>query len=146
MSASTRAAEGFFNGLKFTLIHALTYAPYWTKAICIEQGLPFWPQYVKKVLKSSFFYCGILSATFGMRHLVAENKDRLTFDLQYNVPLFQKSKVATDIVLYCCFCWPIGFAVNHLHTGRYLRGGLSMTLMGALVVRAMDAGQGLATS
>ena len=43
-------------------------------------------EYGFQVTRACVFYTGILSATFGMRHLVAENKDRLRFDLQYNIP------------------------------------------------------------
>ena len=78
-----------------------------------------------------------------MRHLVAENKSRLRFDLQYNIPPLQKYPAAQDIILYCGFSWPIGFAINYMHSGRVLRGGLTLTLMVALIVRAMDSGQGL---
>ena len=86
MSAKTRAAEGFFNGLKFSVVHALTYSPFYSKLAALDTGRSFWIEYGKQVTRACFFYTGILSATFGMRHLVAENKDRLRFDLQYNIP------------------------------------------------------------
>ena len=75
-----------------------------------------------------------------MRHLVAENKDRLRFDLQYNIPAIGKYHVLQDVILYCGFSWPIGFAINYMHTGRYLRGGPLLTLSVALIIRAMDQG------
>ena len=31
VSASTRAAEGFYNGIKFSVVHALIYAPFYAK-------------------------------------------------------------------------------------------------------------------
>ena len=138
MSAGTRAAEGFFNGLKFSVVHALTYAPFYSKMASLETGRSFWLEYGIKTGKAFLFYTGILSTTFGMRHLVAENKERLRFDIQYNMPFMMKYPVAQDILLYCGFSWPIGFAINYMHTGRYLKGGLSLTLLVALVIRAMD--------
>jgi len=86
VSAKTRAAEGFFNGLKFSIVHALTYAPFYSKQASLDSGRSFWLEYSIKASRACFFYTGILSATFGMRHLVAENKELLRFDLQYNVP------------------------------------------------------------
>lgn len=86
MSAGTRAAEGFYNGLKFSMVHALMYAPFYAKLQSLETNRNFWLEYSIKVSRACFFYTGILSATFGMRHLVAENKSRLRFDIQYNLP------------------------------------------------------------
>ena len=80
-SASTRAAEGLFNGLKMSVVHALVYAPFYSKAEALQQGRNFWPVYALKCMRACFFYSGILSCTFGMRHLISENKDRLRFDL-----------------------------------------------------------------
>ena len=67
----------------------------------------------------------------------------LRFDMQYNIPVLQKYPVAQDLLLYCGFSWPIGFAINYMHTGRYLRGGPTLTLLVALIIRAMDHGKGL---
>ena len=96
-----------------------------------------------KASRASFLYCGILSTVFGMRQIVAENKELLRFDLQYNVPILQKYPVAQDLLLYSAFSWPIGFAINYMHTGRYLRGGLSLTLVVAVIMRILDHGKGL---
>ena len=41
-SAQTRAAEGFFNGLKFSVVHALTYAPFYAKQASLDSGRSFW--------------------------------------------------------------------------------------------------------
>lgn len=138
VSAKTRAAEGLFNGLKFSIVHAVTYAPFYAKQAALETGRSFWLEYAIKTSRACFFYTGMLSTTFGMRHLVAENKDRLRFDLQYNVPVLTQYPTAQDIILYCGFSWPIGFAINYMHSGRYLRGGASLTVMVALIIRAMD--------
>lgn len=141
--AKTRAAEGFFNGVKFSVVHALTYAPFYAKQAALDSGRSFWHEYSIKASRASFFYCAILTSTFGMRHLVAENKELLRFDMQYNIPVLQKYPVAQDLLLYCGFSWPIGFAINYMHTGRYLRGGPTLTLLVALIIRAMDHGKGL---
>ena len=71
---------------------------------------------------------------------MAENKDRMRFDIQYNVPVLRPYPVAQDLLIYCCFSWPIGFTINYMHTGRLLRGGLSLTLLVACIVRALDGG------
>ena len=92
VSAGTRAAEGFFNGLKFSAVHMFTYAPFYAKMESLESGRPFWQEYLIKTSRACFFYTGILSCTFGMRHIVAENKSRLRFDLQYNMPFLQGFK------------------------------------------------------
>lgn len=89
VNASTRAAEGFFNGLKFSVVHALLYSPFYSKAEALETGRSFWPIYLRKSFAACFFYSGILGATFGMRHFASENKDRLRFDLQYNLPVIR---------------------------------------------------------
>ena len=143
VNASTRAAEGGFNGLKFSAVHALIYAPFYSKATALETGRSFWLEYALKTSKACIFYTGILSWTFGMRHLMAENKDSCLFEIQYRLPFLRKYRAVQDVMLYCGFSWPIGFAINYMHTGRWLRGGPTLTLIVALVIRAMDGGQGL---
>ena len=81
ISASTRFAEGFFNGMKFSIVHALVYAPFISKERSIEMKTSYLREYILHCSKAVCFYTGILSCTFGMRHLVAENKDRILFDL-----------------------------------------------------------------
>ena len=123
------------------MVHSLIYAPFYAKMESLETGRSFWREYAFKASKACFFYTGILSATFGMRHLVAENKDRLRFDLQYNIPAIAKYRALQDIILYCGFSWPIGFCINYMHTGPFLgRGGPILTLTSALVIRALDQG------
>ena len=81
VSAKTRAAEGFYNGLKFSVIHSLVYSPFYAKMEALETGTPVWRVYVAKVGRAAFFYPFVIGSVFGLKHVVAENKDRLRFDL-----------------------------------------------------------------
>ena len=121
----------------------MTYAPYMAKERSLELNTRYLTEYVLHCSKATVFYSGVLSSTFGMRHLIAENKDRLLFDMQYNVPPLRNNKTATDILLYLMFSWPIGLALNVVHTGRLVKGTFTYSLFVALLMRAIDAGQGL---
>ena len=45
-SAKARAAEGFFNGLKFSFVHMLTYTPFYAKMESLETGNSFWRVFI----------------------------------------------------------------------------------------------------
>jgi hypothetical protein len=38
------------------------------------------------------------------------------------------------------FSWPMGLALNYLHTGRYLRGAFTYSILIALLLRVLDQG------
>ena len=145
MSAKAKAAEGFFNGFKFSLVHMLVYTPFYAKMAVIESGRPFVLEYLIRASKVCLFYPMLLSCTFGLKHFMAENKDRIRFDLQYNFPILRNNKTLNKTVensiFYCSFSWPIGFVINYLHTGRYLRGGASLTVLVASILWLMDPDQ-----
>ena len=143
IAPSTRFAEGLFNGVKFAIVHSLLCAPYLSKERSLELGTSYRIEYLKHCSKALVFYSGILGCTFGMRHLIYQHKDRLLFDLQYNFKFLRGKKTITDIILYFMFSWPMGLALNYLHTGRYLRGAFSYTLLTALFLRMLDQGNDL---
>ena len=140
ISSSTRFAEGFFHGAKFSIIHAITYAPFYAKERSIENGRAFKFEYPIQCCKAFAFYTGVLSLTFGMRHFIAEARPGIISGLENNLPFMRKQPVAVDILLYMLISWPIGFTGNYLLSGRYFKGGILMTLGAALVVRALDNG------
>ena len=140
---STRFFEGFLTGAKFSIIHNLVFAPFFSKERSLENGTRYFREYISHAGKACVWYSIILSLTFGMRHAVINNKDIILFDLTYNVPWLRKKKHVTDIMLYMMFAWPLGFGINHLQSGKFVRGGLSLTLLIALVMRALDGGNGL---
>ena len=82
-----------------------------------------------------------MSATFGMRHLVVSNKRSFTRLIEHNVPMMKEQRTATNVLLYMGFCWPLGFTINYLMRGRYLKGGASMTLLVALVLYNIENGE-----
>ena len=123
-------------------MHAGIWAPFAAKEVSLLRGTSFLAEYLLYCSKSCVFYAGVLSCTFGMRHLISENKDRLLFDMQYNFKFMRNNKIACDILLYFMFSWPIGLALNVMHRGRYIRGTFSYSLFVALVMRLIDAGAG----
>ena len=113
-STSTRFFEGFVTGLKFSFVHNLVYAPFFSKERSLEKGTRYLHEYVSHAGKACLWYSVILSLTYGMRHAVISNKDRILFDLTYNIKPLREKKTVTDIMLYMMFAWPFGFAINHL--------------------------------
>jgi hypothetical protein len=47
INVSTRFAEGFFNGLKFSIVHALVYAPYYSKVESMINKTSFAKEFLK---------------------------------------------------------------------------------------------------
>lgn len=111
----------------------------------VESGKSFLFEYLTRACKVCLFYPLILSCTFGLKHLVAENKDRIRFDLQYNFPVLRNNrhlnKSVENAIFYSSFSWPIGFVINYLHTGRYFRGGPTLTALVATILWLMDPDQ-----
>ena len=140
IAPSTRFAEGALNGFRFAVVHSLLCAPYLSKETSLERGTSFRKEYIKHCSKAMIFYSGIVGCTFGMRHVIYQHKDRILFDLQYNIKPLRGKKTLTDVILYLMFSWPMGTALNYLHTGRLLRGTFSYSLMIALLLRMLDQG------
>ncbi len=113
-STSTRFFEGFVTGLKFSFVHNLVYAPFFSKERSLEKETRYLREYVSHAGKACVWYSVILSLTYGMRHAVITNKDRILFDLTYNIKPLRQRKSITDVMLYMMFAWPLGFAINHL--------------------------------
>ena len=139
--ADTRFFEGLYNGTKFSIVHALTYAPYFSKERSLLTGRSFPYEYTVHCGRAFLFYAGIMSATFGMRHLVMSNKLGFTNLIEDSVPVLKEQRTLIDVLLYAGFCWPIGFTINYLMRGRYLRGGPMMTLFVALVLYNIENGE-----
>ena len=84
--ADTRFFEGLYNGTKFAIVHALLISPYSAKEKSLYSGRTFRYEYLAHCSKAFLFYSGIMSTTFGLRHLVCNNKSSITRALQDNVP------------------------------------------------------------
>ena len=113
-STSTRFFEGFVTGLKFSFVHNIVYAPFFSKERSLERGTKYLREYVNHAGKAFLWYSVILSLTYGLRQTVIANKDIILFDLTYNIKILREKKKVTDIMLYMMFAWPLGFAINHL--------------------------------
>ncbi len=139
-STDTRFFEGFLTGLKFGFVHNLVYAPFFSKERSLQLKTSYISEYLKHSSKSLFCYSFVLSLTFGLRHYVVTNRDFFLFELTYNFKYLRNKKPFTDVMLYTLFAWPLGFTVNYVQSGRLIRGGLTWTLMIALIMRALDGG------
>ena len=140
ISSSTRFAEGFFHGAKFSIVHAITYAPFYAKERSLENGRSLKFEYQIQCGKAFVFYTGVLSLTFGMRHFIAEKRPNIIATIEQGAPFMKKKPVATDILLYMMISWPIGLTGNYLLSGRLIKGGTLMILGAAIVIRALDNG------
>ena len=62
---ATKFAEGFLNGIKLAVCHALTYGIYYSKEDSLQKGTTFKAEYVKHLGKSTFFYTLLMGGTYG---------------------------------------------------------------------------------
>ena len=126
------------------MLHSLIIAPFYAKMESLQLQKSFWLIYAKKVGRVSIFYPTLVGLTFGLRHLVSLNKDRLRFDLQYNVPILQKYPFAQKVILYSLFTWPFGFMINYIESGRLISmGSFLWTLPITFFMVFLDGGKGL---
>lgn len=65
--ASTRFAEGLYNGLKMTVCHALSAGIYYSKELSIANGTSFKREYFRNLGKASLFYPLFFGSIYGMR-------------------------------------------------------------------------------
>lgn len=75
---STRFAEGFYNGLKFSLCHALTFGIYSSKEHALANATSFRREFVVNFFKTMPFYALVFGSIYGMRQLVLCNRDVIT--------------------------------------------------------------------
>jgi hypothetical protein len=80
-TAKTRFFEGFLNGLKYTAVHSLVYAPFVAKSVSLEKGTRFASEYTKHCIGAFVFYSMVLGSVCGLRQMVVENKDTILFEL-----------------------------------------------------------------
>lgn len=81
ISPHTRFFEGFFNGIKFGIVHSLVFAPFTAKQLSIDTGVGYGRAYVGQCVKAFGFYSVVLASTFGLRQLVVDHKDTILFEL-----------------------------------------------------------------
>jgi len=135
ISVSTKAAEGFFIGSKFGMIHALFWAPFVSKETSLLNKSSRTIEYLKSVSRASIFFCFVMSSLFGVKQYIYKHKDKYMHDLMATKTM---NKPTADLLIYFVHSLPVGFLMNYWHTGRLLKGGLSYSLMFALVVRLTD--------
>ena len=140
ISPSTRFAEGLFNGVKLVVCHSFTYAIYMAKERALANNTTFKWEYCTHMCKATIFYPVLLGTTYGMRQLVLMNKDLILSKMHSIHPIFRRSRSLTDICLYFMIFSPLGIACNYFTSGRVLRGSFSLTLMIALIMRAVEGG------
>ena len=136
--SSTRFAEGAFNSIKFTMVHGLLYAPFFAREKAFENKTSFVREYGRHMVRASLFYTVVLSYTFGSRTLLAKNRERFLFDMQYNSSFLRKNRTACDLIMYFGMSLPLGLFLNNLHTGRIIKGTFSYSLILALFMRVLD--------
>ncbi len=138
MLPSTRFAEGWYNGLKMTICHALTYGIYYSKDLSITNGTSFKHEYLKNLCKASLFYPLLFSTIYATRQYVLLNRDTIIYRLHQTHPLFKKKPALIDIIIYFLIYFPLGTAVNYIGNGRIVRGTFSLTLGIALFMRTVE--------
>lgn len=114
ISTSARFAEGFFNGLKISVCHALTYGIYISKEDSVKHGTTFARQYFPHIARSSVFFTALMSSTYGMRQLVLSHRDLILSKLHSLHPIFKRNKALTDITIYFGIFLPLGTACNYI--------------------------------
>lgn len=67
ISASTRFAEGFYNGIKWAICHAFTFGIYHSKYLELENKTSFRKEYLRHMAKATVFFPLLLCSTYGMR-------------------------------------------------------------------------------
>ena len=77
ISASTRFAEGLYNGIKLVICHSFTYAIYVAKERSVTNNTTFKWEYATHMCRASVFYPVLLATTYGNRQLVLTNRDRI---------------------------------------------------------------------
>ena len=138
---STKSAEGFYNGLKFSLCHALTFGLYMSKEDSLIKGTSFKFEFAKNSCRSIVFFSLLSAAIHGQRQLVLVNRDIILARLHSLHPLFQRKRALTDITLYSMMFAPLGIGMNYIASGRVIWGSFSMTLMIALFMRIIEEAQ-----
>lgn len=81
ISPTTKAAEGFLQGIRWSLAHSLVISPFIAYERVLETGKSFAFHWLKQTSFACVVYCALFSATFGLRHYVYKHKDRLVFDM-----------------------------------------------------------------
>jgi len=79
LKPSTRAAEGFFYGLKFSLIHSIVYSPFFSKSESLKNNTSFAKEYFKHMRVATLFYVGLLSSVFYLTSVINQNKEQMLY-------------------------------------------------------------------
>ena len=141
IKVSTKAAEGFYIGLKFGFVHAILYAPYASKEISLEFQTNRTLEYFKLIGRANILCCSLMSAIFGTRHLIYQQRDPILHNLQSNILFFRKNQLAGDIFINIIFATPIAIAVNFWQNRNIIRGSLSYILIFAAIFSITNAGK-----
>ena len=135
---STKFAEGVFNGLKLSAMYLATFGIYYAKDEALATATSFRWQYLKTSCKALFFFPLLNAAIYGQRQYVLTRRDEIMARLHSIHPVFRKRRAITDLTIYFLIFAPVGFGINYIVSGRYLRGAFSITLMLSLIVRLFD--------
>ena len=65
-SISTKSAEGCLTGVKFSIIHALLYAPFTSKESSLANNSSRAIEYIKQVSRASVFFCFSMTGFYGL--------------------------------------------------------------------------------
>jgi hypothetical protein len=114
ISATTRFAEGFYNGLKFAICHTFTYGIYFSKEEAVKHATSFRYQYIRHIGRVFVFYPLLLSTTYFSRQVVLTNRDVITASLHRIHPIFKRSKALTEILMQFGIYLPLGIALNYI--------------------------------
>ena len=139
VSVLSRFADGFYNGVKWTICYSFTFGIYHSKQLQLDNNTTFRREYYRHMTKASVFFPLLMSSSYGMRQLVLMNRDLIISRLHSLHPYFRKNRALVDITIYMAIYIPLGTALNYLNSGRVLRGTFTMTMMMALLMRTIDS-------
>ena len=117
------------------MVHAILYAPYVSKERSLEYGTRFFREYASQVGRTGMLFIGMMTYLFGIKQYIYQNKDYIVWYLTKD-KVFSKNWAELSVYFGCSL--PAGLAINFWHTGRFLRGTFSYSLMFALLVRLSD--------
>ena len=112
IKVSTKGAEGFFIGSKFSIVYAFLYAPFTSKEAALLNKSSRALEFVKSLSRATFLCCSLMTGIFAMRQHLYQQRDYFIHDLQVAVPFFRKNMLAAEGIMYFMHSIPLALILN----------------------------------
>ena len=123
---STKAALGFFGGLKISAIYWTFISPILARnEVILNKNKTFWKEYFKISGTYSFLFMHTFIMMFATRQAIDMNWDNFVRQLRKDFKIGPKT---AQLIVWFGFCIPWGWSSNLIFTRRLFSGSFTFTL------------------